>query len=285
MPWPSTLGTFTDPLAGDNLNSPSHSSIETAQNTALEELQVFLGTQSSAVGTIFYDVRATASGGGGHIQTAILGGTGQTTFAKGDVLAAANSSTLSKLVVGSDNQYLIADATQATGVKWGTPVRVGSSASVQSVVVTTTETSIVSVTIPASVLSSTNVIRGTAFVSAYTAGQGDNLLIKANYGANQVASILLVPSSTVTASVGGKIEYTLLANAASDTQRGELFIDWKANRLNFLANSVLGVDGYNRGTSSINSNLNQTFGLTAQWTASITGSRLDVDGYIVEKIL
>ena len=30
--------------------------------------------------------------------------------------------------------------------------------------------------------------------------------------------------------------------------------------------------------------VNQTLGLTAQWGASIAGSRLDVDGYIVEKI-
>jgi hypothetical protein len=48
------------------------------------------------------------------------GGTGQTTYTKGDVLAAANSTTLNKLAVGSDGQVLTADSTQTNGVKWAT---------------------------------------------------------------------------------------------------------------------------------------------------------------------
>lgn len=287
MPYPSTLSSFTDPLASDKLNSPSHSSIESAQNTGLEEIQVFLGTISSAVGTIVYDVRAAASNGGGHVQTAALGGTGQTTFTKGDILTAANSSTLTKLAVGgTDNQVLVADSTQATGLKYASPVRITAGASVQTVIGSNVETSIFSVTIPASVLSSGNAIRSTTYISAYTVGgASDTLLIKGNYGVNQVASILLSASGASTASVGGKIEYTLFANADSAVQRGELLVDLKTSRLNVLASSVFGVEGFKSGTSSINSNLNQTFGLTATWGASIAGSRLDVDSYVVEKIV
>lgn len=46
------------------------------------------------------------------------GGTGQTTYTKGDVLVASAATTLTKLAVGSDTQVLTADAAEATGVKW-----------------------------------------------------------------------------------------------------------------------------------------------------------------------
>lgn len=46
------------------------------------------------------------------------GGTGQTTYTKGDLLAAPGGATLNKLAVGSDAQVLTADAASANGVKW-----------------------------------------------------------------------------------------------------------------------------------------------------------------------
>lgn len=120
MPYPSTISTFTTPLATDRLNSPSHSSIESAQNTGLTEIQTFLGTtNTSALGTIVYDVRSPDSNGGGHVQSANKGGTGQTSFTNGDILVAQSSSVLSKLAIGADGAQLVADSTQALGVKWG----------------------------------------------------------------------------------------------------------------------------------------------------------------------
>lgn len=41
--------------------------------------------------------------------------------AKGDLLAATAADTVARLAVGSNGQMLIADSTQATGVRWGTP--------------------------------------------------------------------------------------------------------------------------------------------------------------------
>lgn len=117
--YPSTLTILTDPLPNDRLNSPSHSAIETAQNTQIEATQAFLGTLSSVQGTIVYDVRAAASDGGGHVQTAAKGGTGQTTYTKGDILVAQSASVLSKVAVGTTGQVLVADSTQAAGVRWG----------------------------------------------------------------------------------------------------------------------------------------------------------------------
>lgn len=39
---------------------------------------------------------------------------------KGDLLAATGSSAITRLGVGADNQVLVADAAEATGIKWGT---------------------------------------------------------------------------------------------------------------------------------------------------------------------
>lgn len=119
MPWPSTLSSFTDPNPSDKLSTTPHSSIETAQNTGLREVQAFVGTLSSAVGTLVYDIRAAASNGGGHVQTANKGGTGQTTYTKGDMLVATSSSVLAKLAVGTNDQAILADSAQAAGIKWG----------------------------------------------------------------------------------------------------------------------------------------------------------------------
>lgn len=118
MAYPSILSVLSNPQPTDRLNSPSHSGLHQNENTAITEIETFVGTLSSAVGTLVYDIRSSNSNGGGHIQTANTGGTGQTSFNKGDILVAQSSSVLTKLAVGVDNQVLLANSSVATGVSW-----------------------------------------------------------------------------------------------------------------------------------------------------------------------
>ena len=55
-----------------------------------------------------------------------IGGTGQTSFTKGDLLVATGASTLTKLGVGTNGDVLTADSGEASGVKWDTPSAGGS---------------------------------------------------------------------------------------------------------------------------------------------------------------
>lgn len=126
MAYPSIISALATPQASDRLNSPSHSQLHQNENAGIIETQTFLGTLSSTQGTISYDVRSPDSNGGGHVQTANKGGTGQTIYTKGDLLVASSSSVLTKLAVGGDTLVLTADSSQATGVKWGSPAAVTS---------------------------------------------------------------------------------------------------------------------------------------------------------------
>jgi hypothetical protein len=88
--------------------------------------------------TVYSDgtnVRAHSGGGTGGAVTSVFGragtvvavagdygpttgGTGQTSWAKGDLLAGTGTNTLGKLTVGTDGYVLTADAAEASGVKW-----------------------------------------------------------------------------------------------------------------------------------------------------------------------
>ena len=119
MAYPSVITSLTNPLATDKLNSPSHSGIETAQNTDITAIETFLGTtNTSVVGSLIYDVRSPDSNGGGHIQTANKGGTGQTSFTKGDILVATSSSVIAKLAVGLDGKAIVANSSMASGLEY-----------------------------------------------------------------------------------------------------------------------------------------------------------------------
>lgn len=290
MPFPSVLSTFNKPTATDRLNSPSHSALHNTVSSAVGQIEAVIGVEgaNSVVGTLEYLIKSPDSDGGGHVQTAVKGGTGQTTFTKGDILVATGASVLSKLTIGLDGQAIVANSSTALGMNWASPAatKINTSASVQTIIGTenpTILTSILSVTIPGSTLGTSNAVRATLYISNWYMN-ANSVLVRATYGGNTVASIMAKSTgNVVNASISGELRYTLIANNNTDIQRGilQLSLGGQGNQPAGVT-SVVTISLYNMNTSSVHSSAGRIMGIE---TTNMFQSAVNIDGITVEKIV
>jgi len=284
MAFSSTLTTFTNPTTTDKLNSPSHASIETAQNDAIKQVETIIGTDASTLGTIIGDLRNANSAGGGHVQAANKGGTGQTSYNKGNLLVAQSSSVISKLAVGLDGQILKADSSVASGVKWAESASNKIATSNSSVIVgasTTAEQSILSLSIPGSTLGTTNAVRALFNLSFTGNVNASSVFLSANFGAaTPIASVALLTDSAAT--YFGKLEILVRSEGATGAQAGGLIVSLQRRTRGI--SSIFGYYEYRKGTASADSNSSIILGLTSRFVDSDAGNNVTVDSYTVEKI-
>jgi len=283
--FPSILSSYTDPAPTNRLNSPSHSSIESAQNSGLSQLEAVIGVSgaSSVVGSYEYIIKSPASDGGGHVQTANKGGTGQTSFNKGDILVATSSSVLSKLAVGSDGQILSANSSMASGINWVNNNRkLAVVSSVGTVGASATETSIVSFNTPASVLLAGNAIRTRVFINNVTFT--DTLRVIGMVGTSSVFAASILGQTPDLPGYKGYIDMTTLATT-DNTQRTitEFFVQRDRQT---SQSSIQAVRVYQSNTSSVIGGSAQKIGFTAIWTnnGASAGNDFTTHGYTSEQI-
>lgn len=284
MAYPSIITSFSYPTPSNRLNNPSHSSLENLQSSTIGQIEAFIGTDASVQGTLVYDIRSPLSNGGGHIQTAVTGGTGQTTFNKGDILVATSPSVLSKLAAGQDGQALVYNSSLASGLGPATPGGVKIFATASVIGVQNIEASIFSVVIPGSTLGTNNAVKATSFVNFFQMN-GIVASVKALYGGNVISSVTLNQVGNVNTSMMGEIRYTLIGNQATNQQRVILQVSLLPNKINAFANTNVSslIAFYGMSTSSVESSANQTMGLTI--INNNSGSDvLKVDATIIEKI-
>lgn len=142
--------------------------------------------------------------------------------AKGEIMVATAANTVDGLTVGADNYVLKADSSQTTGVKWA-PTASPFTKIVTPVTVTntTTETDLVSVSIPGGSLSTTNFILGEILITAFASAAGvtNDIAFKFKYGGTTIGT-LNVTNGTIPADTQGKLSFRLLAGAATNAQVG-----------------------------------------------------------------
>ncbi len=290
MPYPSVITALTNPNATDRLNAPSHSSIHTSTNTEITALETFVGTLSSVPGTLMYDIRAAASNGGGHVQTANTGGTGQTNYNKGDLLVATSSSVLAKLAVSSVlGNVLVADPNQAAGMRWGNTV--ASKVAVVSSLTGVSSSSVIATLFAASIVGSTlgtnNAVRFTGAFSNVSFAQGRNLTFNVNYGNNNILSMGVTGPDADIIGLAGRIEGMIVADGTDTAQKatGGIFITAGASEA--AADLVVKISkGLSAayGTASVVSSADQNLVITTQIAGATPLGSVIGQFFVVEKI-
>lgn len=290
--YPSTIATLTDPQPTDRLNNPSHSALHQSENAQIEAIQTFVGTLSSVEGTLMYDIRSANSNGGGHVQTANKGGTGQTSYSKGDLLVAQSNSVLSKLSASSTaGEVLTVDANAPLGVKWSgvaqNKVDVNTSfigvdsgpASVQTVLFATS--------VLGSVLGVNNAIRYEGILQRFGIDNNTNIVFRTTYGENIVSSVRVTSGGGGSSIMGAtaRISGYVAANQSSVAQVGYLSFDVGSNTLNANSDDD-GVSGQGQafGTSSVNSSGDQSLVITAQYSSGNVQNSILTGLFVVDKI-
>lgn len=282
--FPSVLTTYTNPTPTSPLNAPSHSGVENAQNSGLVQLEATIGLTgaSSTLGTVIGDLRSPASNGGGHVQSANTGGTGQISYNKGDILAASSSSVLGKIAIGADNTVLQADSTQTNGLKWANVVANKLQINTSSVLFAIRNSSIIGTLYSASVIGgiigTNNAVKFTGEVrSMFSNSNADVLTLSLNYGNNTVAQAFI--NGNGASIMSGVIDGTVIGNGTIGSQIGWIRLD---------VGDTGGIPsprlyGFSNGTSSVTSTVQQNITITAQYNNTATASIL-AGSFIVEKI-
>lgn len=289
MAFPSTFSTFPRPSTTSRLDNPSHSALHNQVSSALGQVEAVIGTSDSVIGTIIGDLRNPSSDGGGHVQTANKGGTGQTSYTKGDILVAQSTSVLTKLAVSSTTgQVLTANPNTAVGVEWANPagatrIAVNSSSVATGAGAASVAVVLYSTSILGSTLSTSNAVKFTGTIRKFTTDGNTQWTV--NYGNNVIASINTIPVTGSASIVAGTVEGVIAAHGSSSVQVGYLKVDLGTNATaNGAASGAISY-GFSYGNASVNSNADQNLTISANFSNGIASNSILSGLFIVEKIV
>ena len=294
--YPSTYSTFNRPAASDRLNSPSHSALHNTTSSAVGQIEAVVGlntgASASAVGTLMYDIRSPLSDGGGHVQTAVKGGTGQTTFSAGDLLVATGPSTISKLAVSSVvGDIIVADPNAAAKMKWqtnstGTKLNINTATS--SIYNTNAEQVLFAASVAGSILGTNNGIRFKGILTRYVNENQGAFTLRAKYGNNTIVTIPFPTTEAAFSSTVGRIEGMIVGHSSVAVQKGylEMLTSSPASEsAGALTVTMTKLMGFAVGSSSVNSSAEQNLVITGQFATANVASSVLTSFFALEKIM
>jgi hypothetical protein len=284
--FPSSIISFSTKVNGQIIDA-SH--IDDLQNE-VTALETKVGADGSADATsLDYIIKNAGSNGGGHVQTANKGGTGQTSYTKGDLLVASSSSVIGKLSAGVDNQVLQADSSQTTGLKWSNVIASKVNISILPTSYSNGASSVANVlfasSILGSVLGTNNAIRFTGTIDKLTLDGNKSNTFNLQYGNQSVASFQVSGGAGSIVGATGTISGMIIGNGASNDQKGYMSLQVGNPNGDVEYHQQVALR-YGIGSSSVNSSANQNLIITTQtnWTNGTITSVLGTI-FVVEKIV
>jgi len=213
----------------------------------------------------------------GDITTGLLalarGGTNKALVVANGQVVYSDTDSLELTTGGSANQVL----TQGTPPTWANvPVRRISAFNAEaSVVNTITETDLMNFTLTGGSLSTTGILWVKIFIQKLDATSG-TLTIRGYYGATSVSDVTTVTNGIT--NNRGYLEFWLLGTGATNTQDIDFRLNTSSGELirtiNATADPTLsvGIVGSAGTTAAIDSTVNQTVKVTAQWSVASTAN-------------
>lgn len=223
-----------------------------------------------------------------------------------DTSGGANASETARGIVeeATDAEVTAGTATGATGAKlFVTPAKLATrlSASVPGKVDidtteitvgnTTVETTLFDATIAANTLGTNGALKFVALISNFGMTNANGLILRLKYGATTVSTLTLnndagAPGGTAS-NASGIIHGYLVADGATNAQKGALFVTVGDELMTASAASVSGTVGVkaSSGTAAENSTGALTLTLSADWTSADASSTITVEFWVLEKLL
>lgn len=241
----------------------------------------------------------TSSGAGDENKAAILNASGKfadgfindiwandsTLTAKGSIYAASAASIPAELTVGSNNQALIADSGESTGLKYAyIPLVLDKSYTDVTISNTTDETNLVNFSVPAGTLQTAQAIRVRAYISGFSLSNTKAFTLKLKYGSTTIATAATGASVGALTTLRGYIDADLYATGATNTQKGSASMRVQANGADATAASPdLAIANIaDEGTAAEDSTGALNLTLTGQFDNASANDNITLAHYTIE---
>lgn len=216
---------------------------------------------------------------------ALVGTSGTAVSSSNKLVDAADVSSAGasgKIVRLNATAYPAGDGSAITGVP--SSVKVSQSTTAVSVTNTTTETDLVSFTVPANTLGTGGVLHVAGYISDLDITGGNSPILRFKYGSTTIASVTVTTSGTPSNCLG-QFDFYLHGDGGTSAQKGRVHTILTTNGGTLPPTADDTFQRFVAGTAAIDSTSNQTFKVTVEWNTASASNNITVHSYVANKII